>query len=277
METKNYSWDEFQKIARDRDSAGEYSGKHWGTSSLRTSNREWYQSRSLSEALDIAEKGWPEGTRKLMESAGMQSAIALPDMVPVKHYDVSGEYPDVGAYCAGEIENMVSLENGMSDIKPVIKIAFAGCISAFVNPDHITNYGIAALSLIDAVQRSGRSVSLHWIWMQHLRIDGGTPMSVNVNISEPSTPLDIDRLAFALGHPSMARRLCFAVLESIDERIYRGSYSGGPPAPLTAKNFPEFNILFPEVSTLSERGLLSSPGRALSIVEGILAKSGLAA
>lgn len=208
IQTK-YTFSEFIARAESRPT-----GQGWNDASMRE-GRAFSQSSSLGDAVDIARRGWPEGTGKLLRGLDNLSNLQASNCLgPATHYDVAGELPDVGRYCAGEAEHMMSWEPDVLGALPVVRIDFDGCYNANTKPHQITNQGIALLSCIDELEQSGRAVELLW---SATSAGGGVIWSVQTAVKEAGDHFDVDRAAFALAHPAMLRRLWFAVTEQ-DER-----------------------------------------------------------
>lgn len=268
--TRSLSWPEFKAIAHKRES-GELEGWHNVSTTNRYGDRDWYGTYSLDEALQLAEHGWAEGTAQILRNVPTGAISGLAQLIPALHYDVAGEFPDVGAYCAGEPEHMVWQDADRADVQPVVKIAFAGSASCNVKGREIINYGIAALSYIDALQTSGRSVEIYW--HSYLRDTKGAMCCLRVAINNTAAPIDADRLAFMLAHPSMFRRLGFANIEAILDWESLGS-GIGVPRPLPESFDAEGFIRFPTAQDMRKAGALGSARAALHFLESFIAKDG---
>jgi hypothetical protein len=80
-----------------------------------------------------------------------------------------------------------------------------------VDPQDIINRGAAVVALIDKIQSEGQRVEL--IAFCHIAGRRNDRLIMAVTVKRPEEPIDMDRVAFALAHPSMLRRAFFRVVE----------------------------------------------------------------
>lgn len=205
----------------------------WQSASVDTGPgaEEFTGTRSLDHALDLARNGWPEGAAKIMAGIdGLAAGNATPAMFPAYSWDVAGEQPDVAAFCAGVPEHMGTPEPVESRVESVIRISIPASYPARVKANAVQTYGIALLSHIYAIQQTGRSVALTADGSNTACSGNRQEIISSIPILEPGAPVDLDRLAFAF-HPSMLRRITFAVREIVpDLSVMRGVH--GYPFPI---------------------------------------------
>jgi hypothetical protein len=229
------TWEQFLQTATDRQQAGGY----WTDSSVQTSGfyKKFTGVGSLDEAIDTARVGWPEGRAKMLDAIQHDTAGDVPGLFPALEYDLAGEYPDVGAFCAGIPEHMVAPGEVNLGTQPVIRIGANGMYCSNTDVDDVVRFGVALLSHVSAYQRAGYSVAIDWIGANRGR-DGG--VFTRIELLSPGQTLDTDRLAFMLAHPSMLRRLWFAFAESHPELEHLGSGFGPvtDPADLDDLDYP---------------------------------------
>ena len=183
-------------------------------------NYRFTRTDSLDQAREIARDGWTEGVRKMEANlAALSANVSLPDVTPAYSYDVGGMFPDVAAYCAGEIEHMVTPEPVDSQTQTVVHLVLPGSAPAKMDAGDLETYGAALLSVLDALQRSGRSVSVEWAFVADPNETGLADQydlkrpdwtMVRTPVIEEGKALDLASVSFAF-HPSMLRRLAFAV------------------------------------------------------------------
>ena len=92
----------------------------------------------------------------------------------------------------------------------------------------------SASSLIDELERSGRRVEVTWLscsepaWVlseEKTTLVGGPRVAFSFPLKEADQPVEIDRLAFWIMHPSAQRRMQFALKEQLEiEPWYRDKY-----------------------------------------------------
>ena len=201
------SWESFVEAASVVSHSGDYGGHSSG-------KRHFYGTSSFDEAAKLAREGWRDGVAKVQEiratiAQAVQSIVSRrADSIG---YDVFGEYVDVGLFLTGEPECFGvrvcddSISNG------VVRINVNIAVSGIVSHRAIFARGAAAIAAIDVIEASGRRVEVYGV-------DGSLTYDKRIHetlvlLKSASQPLDIDRLVFALCHPSCLRRLCFSVAE----------------------------------------------------------------
>lgn len=93
--------------------------------------------------------------------------------------------------------------------------------------------GAAVLSLADTLERRGFSTELRIVGNSQA---GGQAFRYSIVYKRAGEPLDIDRAAFAIAHPSSMRRLAFAILEQ--HRELETNFRSGYGSPMHEANDP---------------------------------------
>jgi hypothetical protein len=198
-------------------------------------NTSWFATESFDQTLDMAlRSGWPEGRTLLQDS--LVAVAPQPKVYETLEFEVAGAYPCVPLYCAGDPACMVQ-DPGSSirSAKPIIRIDYNNYITSSVEPRDMMLRGAAILSLADSLERSGFSTELRIIGNCR---DLARKFTFRYSIvyKQAGEPLDLDRAAFAIAHPSSMRRLAFAILEQHPE--LEPSFAGNYGAPLYEANDP---------------------------------------
>jgi len=198
------SWDEFLRDLRDRAVQPAWKGNEASINESFSFTR----SRSWAHCIDLAEQG-DKITTEQVASAAVKVTF---EAGPTWEYAPVGAFPAIPAYAAGVPENMfVPLEDGAANSKPIVRIAVNVVCSAWVEPQDIINRGAAVVALIDKIQSEGQRVEL--IAFCHIEGRRNDRLIMAVTVKRPEEPIDMDRVAFALAHPSMLRRCFFRVVE----------------------------------------------------------------
>lgn len=167
------------------------------------------RTHTFDEALDLLQVGWPEG---LVEMGGMVEDIerTLLERVPgpVIERDVTGSDVDIGAFLTGEPEHMIEWKPNPAPTDGV-KILVNCTASADVSPATIMSRGAAVVSMLHALRIMEIPSDLYLAWGNQSR----QAFTAVLHASRPDHEADIERLAFAIAHPSMLRRLVFALME----------------------------------------------------------------
>lgn len=129
------------------------------------------------------------------------------------HYDVAGGEVDVGRFLAGEPESMVEYVLApLSRAGRVLRLQVDVSQSWKVASSAIRAAGNAVVALADGLRARGLGLEI----VVTAQIDAGTPVSrheTGIVVQKPNEPFDVSRLAFAIAHPGMTRRLWFSTLE----------------------------------------------------------------
>lgn len=207
-----FTWEEYLARVKCRP---DYRGACWGDASMASRDPSWTGGiNTLQEAIEMAERGWPEGTQRMLQDLDHDSAGDQPSLFPSREYDIAGEFPDVLAYVAGAPDHMVSFGEANTGISPVVRLGVNGGARWTISSEAIMRFGAAVLSHAAAFQRAGYSVAIDWIKVAR-EMGKKYPRThlTRVELLTAGAVLDVDRAAFMLGHPAMLRRFWFADVE----------------------------------------------------------------
>lgn len=175
---------------------------------------EWAKSDSLEHAMELAHKGYAEirpQVEALMEVMEERLAERFGNRF-VTDYAVSGGSVDMGKFVTGEPECMLEwVSEPAASMGRVVKVCLAGTVSSDIKPDMIIRRGTAVVALLDTLHKLG--VGLELWWDSTIRGSDMVDHSTAVLLHDSSEPLDVDNLMWAVAHPSMLRRVTFAVQE----------------------------------------------------------------
>lgn len=171
---------------------------------------------SWEDAKEWALYGWPEGAREASEQSARIvdraiNATSLSESLGIGS-DVVGACYDVGAYSAGVPECWIKPE--MQLVKRAIHIGVNIGASGGIPASTLRRRGIALASLVLALTAKGYPVTVtvgtvHDYGASSLwggRNSAKEYVSVRVIDASTGSQLDIDRLVFAMAHPTMLRR-----------------------------------------------------------------------
>lgn len=170
----------------------------------------WTGARSLGHAVSMLRDGWSEGRQVVDGIVGsLESSLqqVAHDMVQEMTHDVAGAYPDMGRFMDGEPECMVQfVPTNDTTSGQVTRLLVDNGACAKYTADWMTKRAGAVASLVHVLGMIGRSVEV-WI-ASPVDINGNLHDTV-VRVHEAGAPVNIDSIAFALGHPAMLRRITF--------------------------------------------------------------------
>ena len=237
----------------------------------------WCQSASYDAAAALLSHGWPEGRDKIADALTTAHRLQAPEPALAPGYDVGGAYPCVPMAVAGEPACMVSPTASIVEQRPVVEIWSDLSMSAATGGAAILHRGAAILAWIDALETSGYRVSLTFVDYSTKR-GGASTYSLRVQAKRPDQPMELDRLAFVLMHPSMLRRLQFATMErcpGIESAMGEGSYGSVTDWP--SADVPPGVIYLPPIAHDNRHSYATQEGanarvRAALVAAGVLAE-----
>ncbi len=209
MTDYNYNADSWDEFIHDMKTLPRMKAWH-GRSQSEDGESYFTRSESWEHCIHLMEHGCP-ATTEAVESASVKVTF---EAGPTWEYAPVGAFPCIPGYAAGVPENMfVPQDDGASNAKPIVRIAVNVVCSGWVDAQDIINRGAAVIALIDKIQSEGQRVEL--VAFCHVEGRGDDRIIASVTVKRPEEPVDMDRIGFALAHPSMLRRAMFRVIECL--------------------------------------------------------------
>lgn len=205
-------FDSIEALVRDNERWGKDATD--GNSSRQTGVDAWAGSKTYEEAVGYMQRGWPEGAAKVSKVRGSLNR-AVETLIAAKTqdcmYGVEGDWFDVGRMAEGDPECCGYWDDdGESEKTKIIRIVANICVSAAVSTQAMYARGAACIAAVDLLESLGYRVEL-WAGIGCDR--GGERLDSQVLIKASGQPVDTDRLAYVLCHPSFFRRVYFAHME----------------------------------------------------------------
>lgn len=215
----------------------------WAKHNVRNDWSEHFNgAESFNAALDLAIHGWAEGGVTIERTRGYIKALN-PLSPRITKYGIAGTTPNVPRAIAGNILNMRQPEVGRSRKRQVITIVYNMCENGCCDKDSITNKAAVTAALIDEIEAKGFACEVVAAVVSR---GAGWPAKIwayeFVRIKESHLPIDINRLAFGLGHASMFRGLFFADMQRNREFEAIGSGLGSAQSTKPTKELQEQQI-----------------------------------
>jgi hypothetical protein len=176
---------------------------------------------SLQEALHLLSAGWPDGAVKLTDALK-----ALPDDRQPVRKTVQGLYGNsvnVGRLLNGSpypMDRKVNVPRAIPVVRLRINLACSGGNSV----EDFRRKAIMILRAVCALEHSGTAVEISTGYSASG--SHGERCGWYVTCKQASERFDASRLAFALSHPSMLRRIGFAVMERVEGIDWSDAFSG---------------------------------------------------
>ena len=178
-------------------------------------------------AVKMAHEGWPEGAERVRDIASRISEVLTSTIEQTNYvHGVVGHNLDVGAYMVGSPECFTSPETIHIDLigSRLVKVIVSAACNCDRSSSTYERRGAAIVAMIQAMELNGYTCE---VWAnydssdRHLRAQ----MYLSIKLKNYGDTLDLDRIAFALVHPSHFRRLVFAQMEKVIKKTYGSSHA----------------------------------------------------
>lgn len=205
----------------------------------RTHNTQWAGTKSFEAAAALARTGWPDGLKNMVKNVNSLAAAPSLERGPSFYLDTGGAYPVAALAAAGAPDCMVNFAPVTERVRPIIRLAVPVMASAMYKAEAWENYGAGLVGIIDALESADYRVELTvFISLESY----GKKALFTIRVKEAQDFCDLDKLAFALCHASMFRRIGFGVMEKhLDSKTWGGTY--GIPCLPDSKDLPDMIIL----------------------------------
>lgn len=193
-------------------------------------DKAFHGTKDFPEAERLVREGWPEGRDRMID--GMEAAALVAPMLPAssRRLDVAGAYPIAALAACGDPMSMVDPGDLSAAARPIVRLAFSFSYSAFKQAREIEQYGAALLTWIDRIEESGRSVE---VTACHTATADAWRFASRIVVKKAGEPLEVDRIAFVVGHPAMLRRIHFRAYEMENAPGFQNAFEGGYGMPHT--------------------------------------------
>ena len=170
------------------------------------------------EAINYARYGWAKGRKLFVKELGIKADRDAQGVAPMRRLGVAGFAPHIPNAIAGVPNSMVGKGEDLVGGKRVVRLLASFSFSAGVSTKEITNRGVAIANAVHELEGNGYSVEL--IANQTVNGYGGgdkaKTMAINVTVKTAGESLNIDRVAYAMAHPSMLRRIGLSITDCLD-------------------------------------------------------------
>lgn len=178
-------------------------------------SRAFTETENFEEAKDLLLHGWEHGTKEI--KGRVEAKETGVNMKQKTVYDVAGYQCSVPRYLQGIPTNMIN-KKSVAQKNKVITINKSCSYMAKVSAETIRTESVKVLQLVNRLEKQGYRVNLNVMFGSIKR----NTVVTKVRIKTSSQKLNIKQTAFPLVHPSMLRRIIFAVWERSEECSYGG-------------------------------------------------------
>lgn len=190
--------------------------------------RKFCETASMDEAQNLARDGWEAGRSEVEKKrAHFGALIGAKALRAVNAYEVAGYTPDVPEFLSGNPECMIVRKYEETEgAGRILRLVFNCAASHAMSQQTIIARGAIACALVDAIESTGARVE---IVLCAASSRSGFSCSFFATIKQASEPVEMDKLAFALAHPSTLRRIGLSVFEHDAPFIARNYETHGTP------------------------------------------------
>lgn len=202
--------DFIERMPRPGDSGGRSAG--WETQPA-----SFYGTPDMRSAIKLARDGWPQGAdmvRRIAEILSTEQAINRRRV-----YSVAGGRANVARMLAGNPSHMRSRPK--REAREVITLYVELTASAAITAQNLCLRAAIVTAICDILEQSDHSCNIVAVFHSS---EGAKSLQLAIEIKAAGEALNVDNVTFAMGHPSMLRRFCFALAAVPDE--LRGFWTG---------------------------------------------------
>jgi len=199
----------------------------WGKLSSTDYYYGFNKTKTYDEAQDLAKNGWEDMAKKLTQILKVSENQFGAKAVSRNYYDVGGFQANVPRYLQNIPTNMVNSKKVIQRAK-VITIIKNISYNSGTSEQEIIDNSIKALQIVKAIEEKGIRVNLEIMFGGFVQNEG---MIHKIKIKQASERTNISKLAFAMVHPDMLRRLMFRAIE-VNDYIKQSDWKYGYGSPM---------------------------------------------
>ena len=183
----------------------------------------WDLGMGYDDAVRAYTGGWAEGARRAQDLADTLAPRPRSTRTALRR-NVTGAFPNVGAYLAGAPNAMYQVSRKAAQGRPYVHLYCPVGYNANVEASTAFEKGCAMVAVIDALEGAGCRVAVTLT----CRIDvPGGRVCQRFDVKDYGDPLDIDQMIYTAAHPAFFRHLVFALRERSEHAILRECTRGG--------------------------------------------------
>lgn len=177
--------------------------------SQRTGNQNWSGTSSYKEALELSNTGWTTAATKMATKVKMTASESHSARTSKPVYSIVGSQACVPLYLQGVPTNMCSRKTLYTKQK-VVTVTKGISYNFGWKTEDMIDEGTKSIQIIQSMENGGLRVKLNVLFsVTH----EGETNTCKVCIKQPDERISISKMAFALSHPSMLRRLMLKWVE----------------------------------------------------------------
>jgi hypothetical protein len=265
------SWQHFADHALDERYRYEVTDPYEGNgfTSRKVSNDLWSGTRTWKQAVDLTMNGWPEGRDRVNQLAdALLDKITSLIKVSQVEWDVVGDTVDIPSWIQNQPDHWQTFRDVVREGtgRRVFRLLYNMAASAAVETDVMIAKGAAITALALALERAGHSIDIELCQSSEY---GNTSYEVYVPLKAADQPLEVGRIAYALAHPAVFRRLAFSVREKDAASLheFKTNLGRGSMMPAEVKHKKKHADILIEKSLLGEPQWTNAPATIAWILQ----------
>ena len=175
-------------------------------------SKDWNGDVTLKHAIKLARFGWREGRDMMHKELEVAHRSTKFERLPTHTYDVAGFMPDVPLFISGEPAHMQTPVGDTLGMQKTLEFVVHLGANCNIDAKRMMRKGSAILSLIDKLEDSGLSCHVQGVTFTKSNRNKSV-FYLEFPIKKAGVPMDIDRCAYTLVHPSLLRRIKFRAME----------------------------------------------------------------
>lgn len=165
---------------------------------------------NFDEAMKLLKHGWESGAQKLNTQL---KTVKTGDGYKTKQfYSVAGYQCSVPRYLQGIPTNMINSKRVVTKNK-VVNITKDICYQAKWDADEMIKQGVKFVELVNKIESTGTRCNVFVMFAPQQVTNEQNKVCFRIKVKDSSQRMNVKQIAFPLAHPSMLRRILFALME----------------------------------------------------------------
>ena len=170
---------------------------------------------SMEEARELLLHGWDDGAKQLKDKLDAKVNVNNTGYKNKTIYDVAGFQCSVPRYLQGVPTNMINNKRVVQKQK-VVNITKDFGYSGITSKETMIHESIKFLQAVEKLEQQGVRCNVFVSFVSRNPSANGY-IDIRMKVKESSQRMNLKQLAFPLAHPSMFRRITFALIERLED------------------------------------------------------------
>ncbi len=171
---------------------------------------------SMEEARELLLHGWDDGAKQLKDKLDVKVNVNNTGYRNKTIYDVAGFQCSVPRYLQGVPTNMINNKRVVQKQK-VVNITKDLGYSCTTSKETMMHESIKFLQAVEKLEQQGVRCNVFVSFVSRNPSANNGYIDIRIKLKESSQRMNLKQFAFPLAHPSMFRRIVFALIERIED------------------------------------------------------------